>query len=64
MSVPTFTPLEYRILAGACETVAAKERERAAACASTHPRNSRNFIMSAESYDQLAVRCNEDGEAP
>jgi len=29
---PTFTPLEWRLLAGACEAVAEKEHARAEAC--------------------------------
>ena len=55
MDLPTFTPLEWRMLAGACETVAEKERERAAACIDRQ--NKRDLQNSAETYERLAERC-------
>jgi hypothetical protein len=55
MELPTFTPLEWRILAGACQTVAEKERARAAEC--TNRQNARDLHNSAETYQRLAERC-------
>ena len=59
MAVPVFTPapLEWRLLARACQACAARERERAAACPDR--RNARDFIISAEGYEQLAAKCME-----
>jgi hypothetical protein len=55
MELPTLTPLEWRILAGACETVAERERARAAQC--TDRQNARDLRSSAETYQRLAERC-------
>lgn len=53
---PTFTPLEWRQLAHACQAVAEKERARAAEIggAAAH-----GFIVSAEQFERLAKRCLE-----
>lgn len=51
---PTFTPLEWRQIAGACETVAEKERARAAELTGN---DARGFLISAELYERLAARC-------
>lgn len=51
---PPFTPLEWRQIAGACEMVAEKERERAAELAGA---DARGFVISAELYERLAQRC-------
>lgn len=51
---PTFTPLEWRQIAGAYETVAEKERARAAELTGT---DARGFLISAELYARLAARC-------
>lgn len=53
---PTFTALEWRMLAGACETVAENERKRAAEVGGTA---ARGFEISAETYERLAQRCME-----
>ncbi|HTT03275.1 MAG TPA: hypothetical protein VMG11_14405 [Steroidobacteraceae bacterium] len=56
MRLADFTALEWTLLAGACETVAVKERERAAA-ASDHRQNARDLLRSARTYERLAERC-------
>lgn len=50
---PTFTPLDWRQLAGACQTVADLERKRAADTGAKY------FERSAETFDRLARRCLE-----
>jgi len=54
MTTPPFTPPEWRELAGACRTVAERERERAAAVGG---RAARDYIISAEEFERLAQRC-------
>jgi len=54
MELPTFTPVEWRMLAGACEALADRERERAEAIGG---REARDYFISAESYERLAERC-------
>jgi hypothetical protein len=51
-----FTPseLEWRMLAGACETVAEQERQNAGRCAGL---SSRDFANSANEYERLAEAC-------
>ena len=51
-----FTSLEWTFLAGACESVAAKERARAA-LAKDDPKNARDLLRSAQTYERLAERC-------
>lgn len=53
---PTFTPLEWRQLAHACQTVAEKERARAAENGGAE---GRGFLISAETFERLAERCLE-----
>jgi hypothetical protein len=50
---PTFTPLEWRTLAHACQSVAETERKRAADTGAKY------FERSAETFDRLAKRCLE-----
>lgn len=50
---PTFTPLEWRQLAGACETAAETDRKRAVETGADY------FNRSAELWDRLAARCLE-----
>lgn len=51
-----FTPLEWRQLAHACQSVAEKERARAAQIVGDA---ARGFLMSAETFERLAERCLE-----
>lgn len=53
---PTFTPLEWRMLAGACQTVAENERMRAAEIGGAE---AAGFKISAETFHRLAERCME-----
>jgi hypothetical protein len=53
---PTFTALEWRYLAGACQIVAEKERARAAELAGA---DAQGFAISAELFERLAERCLE-----
>jgi hypothetical protein len=53
---PTFTPLQWRYLAHACQVVAEKERARAAELAG---QDARGFLISAELFERLAERCME-----
>ncbi len=53
---PPFTPLEWRQLAHACQTVAERERARAAQIGGDA---ARAFVMSAELFERLAERCLE-----
>jgi hypothetical protein len=53
---PTFTPLEWRQIAGACEAVAEKERAWAAELIGVA---AQGFLISAELYERLAQRCME-----
>lgn len=50
----TFTPLEWRMLASACEAVATMERERAERIGG---RAARDYVVSADGYAALAKRC-------
>lgn len=52
---PTFTPLEWRYLAHACQVVAEKERARAAELGA----EGRGFVISAELFERLAERAME-----
>jgi len=58
MPVPRFTqtPLERRMLAGACEASAAKERGARCRMPGSAQRP-RDFIIRAEGYEQLAAKC-------
>lgn len=53
----TRTELEWRFLAGDCETEAAVSRERAAACPPEQRGNARDFLHSAQLYESLAAEC-------
>lgn len=53
---PTFIPLEWRMLAGACQVVAENERARAAQVGGTA---ARGFEISAETFERLAARSME-----
>ena len=50
----TFTPIEWRLLARACEQAAAKERKRAEEIGG---RPARDYLISAEYYERLAEQC-------
>jgi hypothetical protein len=52
----TFTALEWRLLASACEAVASMERERAERVGG---KAARDYVVSADGYSALAKRCME-----
>ena len=54
MELPTFTPLEWRMLAGARAALAERERKRAEAIGG---REARAYVISAEGYERLDERC-------
>lgn len=54
---PNFTPLEWRQLAHACQTVAEKSRARATELAGDSAAH--GFVLSAELFERLAARCVE-----
>lgn len=53
---PPFTPLEWRQLAHACNTVAEKERARATQIGGSA---AQGFLTSAQTFEALAERCLE-----
>jgi len=54
---PTFTPLEWRQLAHACQMVAEKSRARATELGGDPA--ARGFVIDAERFERLAARCME-----